>query len=239
MIKIVLIGNDERNYAVVKRIISELDFLYKNELSFIHFSSVNKNLKDEISKNDYKKIYLINIDFTNKNARYDLVKYIRQNDWYSEIILLRNNDAILDCEWQNIHNIFDIIEVNKNYDNLIKDDLRLILGHNCYGHSFNYKNRDINLNIYFEKILYIYRDTGQRKVVVVTDNNLYTLNTDLKSTMKLLDERFKQVHRACVVNAMRTEKFDWSNNSFTLDNGDEINMLSKHYRNNVSDFLNF
>lgn len=237
MIKIILIGNDEKNYAVVKRTISELDFLYNDELKLIRFSRVCQTLKDEVLSTDHKKIYIINVKLVNQTRRFNVVKFIRENDWNSEIILLKDKDAILDKTWQGINKIFDIIDISNKDETILKNDLSLIFKHNCDSKTFNYKNRDVNLNIYFEKILYIYRDTGERKVVVVTDNNIYTLNMGLKDAFYLLDKRFKQVHRACVVNTMRTEKFDWSKNSFTLDNGEEVNLLSKNYRSNISDTI--
>lgn len=237
--KIVLIGNDERHYAVVRKVVSELDFLYDDELKLVHFNKLSCELKEEIRKCDDKKVYIININLVNKLSSFNLTEYIRKYDWNSEIIILKDNDAILENCWNSIRRVFDIIDCNNNYESLMKDDIKLICSHSCKEKKFSFKNRDIHLNIYFEKILYIYRDTGERKVMIVTDNNVYNLNIGLKDTFYLLDKRFRQVHRACVVNTMRTEKFDWSNNSFTLDNGEEVNMLSKHYKDNVSDVVRF
>lgn len=233
MTKIILIGSERSNYAVVKRVVGELDFLYNDNLELKYYGKICSELKEEVLCNDDKKIYIINVDLVN----HTLVKFIRDNDWHSEIILLKGENAMLEKEWQNIHNIFSVIDSKNLSDCVLKDNLNLIFKHCCQLNSFKFKNRDVNLNIYFENILYIYRDTGERKVVIVTDNNIYTLNMGLKDTIFMLDKRFKQVHRACVVNTMRTEKYDWSKNSFTLDTGDEVNLLSKNYRSNISDTI--
>lgn len=233
MTKVILIGSDKRSYAVVKKVVGELDFLYNDDLELKHYGNFSDDLKTEILCNDCKKIYIINANL----IKYSLAKFIRENDWHSEIILLKGENALLEKEWQNIHNIFSIIDEKDLYNSVLKDNLNLIFKHCCQPNSFRFKNRDINLSIYFENILYIYRDTGERKVVIVTDNNIYTLNMGLKDTIFRLDKRFKQVHRACVVNTMRAEKFDWSKNSFILDTGDEVNLLSKNYRENISDTI--
>lgn len=237
MTKIILIGSEDKSYAVVKNVVSELSFRYDDDLNLLKYEKITDSLKQEILKNDSKKIYIVNTKLLNSSK--DILKFIRENDWHSDIILINGQEAVLSESWEGIHNIFDVIGSKDDLDDSLKKDLNLIFKHNCYDKTFNYRNRDMNLNIYFEKILYIYRDTEERKVVVVTDNNLYTINMDLKDTFYLLDNRFRQVHRACVVNTTRTEKFDWSNNSFILDNGEEINMLSKHYKDNISDCLKF
>ena len=51
--------------------------------------------------------------------------------------------------------------------------------------------------------------------------------------LELLDERFKQCHRSCIVNVDRVQKFNWNNNSFLLDNKEEILMLSKKFKKEV------
>ena len=238
MIKIIFIGSEERNYAVIKGVLSELSFLYEGTLELKKYFKMCLQLKEEILDADCKKIYIIEVNSNNYSKSFNLLKYLRQNDWNSEIILIKDGLVTFEKTWDGICKVFDVIESNLVKDR-IRKDLNLICTHTDSKKTFNFKNRDMNLSIYLEKILYIYRDTDSRKVVVVTDNNLYTINMGLKDVFFLLDKRFKQVHRACLANTMRVEKYDWSNNTFTLDNGKEINLLSKHYKDTLEDTMKF
>ena len=101
------------------------------------------------------------------------------------------------------------------------------------GNVFLYQNRKFSLRIYYDSILYIYRDTVERKSVIVTDNNNYSLGVSLNEMKDLLDSRFKKVHRACLLNICRVQKFNWAQNYFVLDNGTKIELLSKKYRYDI------
>lgn len=234
MIKILYIGSDEGSFRVVKKVVCELEFLYEESFLLEKYSCINSQVLKEVKNIDCRKIYIVDIERVAEKKYYQFVKYIREWDWNNEILLIRDGSFILEKRWQYLSNIFSIIDRGDGY-HVLREKLQLICRHKAYDKVFNFHNRDINLNIYFEKILYVYRDTGQRKIVIVTDNNIYTLNMGLKEAMQMLDERFKQVHRACFVNTMRTEKLDWNQNCFILDTGEKVEFLSKHYKDDFGE----
>lgn len=234
VIRVLLISNDEKNYAVTKRVISQLDFLYEGQLELVRYAKISSSLKEEICNLSCPKIYILNVKEINQVKLAKLASFIRKNDWHSEIILVKDNDFILSQNWNNIPKLFDVIT---DRGEELGKDIKLICNHIGSGKTFNFQNKKVNLNIYLENILYIYRDTKTRKIVVITDNNVFNLNMDLKDALLLLDNRFRQVHKSCILNVTRTEKYDWTNSSFILDNGNEVNMLSKHYKNNIDDLF--
>ena len=221
MIKIILIDNDERNYLTLKKIICKLDFLYSKNLVINWYKSNDKDLEKIIVDNEYKKIYLINVCF-------NIASFIRNNDYRSELILLGRKYN----KW--VKNIFDFIPNVYENSKRILLDIKEILDNYYIGNMFIYKNSKYCLRIYYENILYIYRDTYERKVVIITDKNDYHLRTSLSEIKKLLDKRFIQVHRACFINIYRTEKFNWVDNYFILDNGKKIDLLSKKYYDKIA-----
>ena len=222
MIKILLVDNDENNYLTLKEIISKLDFLYSNNLIVQWFKSCTKELIDIINEDAIKKIYLINNDYeVNQN---NLANLIRTNDYRSELILLGKNNN----KW--INNIFDFLPNIYEYPKKIWNDLKQILDNYYIGNFFSYTNSKMSLNIYCDSILYIYRDTVGRKTVIVTNHKEYSLNISLNEVKKLLDSRFKQVHRACLLNICRVHEYNWAKSYFILDNGNRVDLLSKKYR---------
>ena len=230
MLKIVLISSDENHYMAVRRVVSEINFQYNYDIEFIRFGRICSALKKEICNLNCKKIYVLNVTKSNEYLICELSKFIRNTDWNSEIILVKSQDFVLAENWLNVHKLFDVVSAKK--DSLSKD-IKVICNHNLPDGKFNYSNRNINLNIYYNNILYIYRDTKTRKLIIITENGLYNINIGLKDILKLLDDRFIQVHQSCIANTYRVEKFDWAHNKFILDNGKIVKMLSKRYRCNV------
>lgn len=225
MIKIILVDNDERNYLTLKSIIGKLDFLYTKNLVIKWYKTYNCELNDTINDCGIKKIYLINNRYQLKED--NLANYIRNIDYHSELILLGKKYR----SW--IKNIFDFIPNIYEYPKKILLDLKQILDNYYIGKMFKYKNRKYSLSIYYENILYIYRDTCTRKAVIVTDNNEFYLGIPLNEIKILLDNRFCQVHRACFLNICRVQEYNWANNYFILDNGNKIDLLSKKYRYDI------
>lgn len=221
MIEIILVDNDERNYLTLKKIISKLDFLYSQKLIVRWYKTYSKELDNIINNIERKKIYLINIC-------YNLANHIRNKDYRSELILLGKTYK----KW--VKNIFDFIPNIYSYPKQILMDIKEILDNYYIGNMFLYQNSKYSLRIYYDSILYIYHDTTERKTVIVTDKNTYYLRKSLNDISNLLDNRFKKVHRACLLNICRVQKFNWAQNYFVLDNGLNVNLLSKKYRNNIT-----
>ena len=170
MIKIILIDNDERNYLTLKNIIVKLDFLYSKNLIIKWYTKYSEELDNTINEQETKKIYFINNNLAN---------HIRTSDYRSELILLGNTYK----KW--INNIFDFLPNIYEYPKKILLDLKQILDNFYIGNMFQYKNRKFSLNIYYDNILFIYRDTSERKVVIVTDNNKYNLCMSLNEVKDL------------------------------------------------------
>jgi len=117
----------------------------------------------------------------------------------------------------------------------LEEDLTVISKRNFDKEKFVYENNKISLQIYLKDILYIYRDTVERKLVIITSNNKYLVNLTIKEMLDKLDYRFKQVHRACIVNSERVRMFAWQNGYFELETGENIYMLSKSFRKGAKD----
>ena len=55
----------------------------------------------------------------------------------------------------------------------------------------------------------------------------------VKDILELLDDRFKMVHRSCIVNTDKVSTYDWCNSKIILKNGTEVNYLSKKYKKGI------
>lgn len=98
---------------------------------------------------------------------------------------------------------------------------------------FTYKGRNIDLQLYLNSIKYIYRDKGERKVVIVTDKSSFSINLGVKEMLDQLDDRFKMIHRSCIVNTDKVSIYDWNNSKVIMSDGSEVSYLSKKYKKEV------
>ena len=228
-----MVDDDKDNLTTVKDIIRKVTFNIDEEIKIDSYSKYDCNLNKEINNVSERKIYILDIELDGNKSGIQIAEMIRSCDWESQIIFMTNHDKMFETVYRKIYEVFDFIEKFHDFEERLTNDLKLILSKNYDNKMFVYKSRNIDLKIYFKNILYIYRDKEERKVVVVTDNNRFTVSLGVQDIMKYLDNSFAVVHRACIVNKRRVQKYNWSEKYFVLDNGDKIDMLSKKYKKDV------
>lgn len=79
-------------------------------------------------------------------------------------------------------------------------------------------------------ILYIARETVERKSVIVTDYNEFRSIKSLVELSEMLGEPFVESHRACLVNMDRVRIIDKRNRTITFDNGMTTNLVSPNFK---------
>jgi len=235
MIKYVVIDDENKDLELVEKVINKVLFKTENEYEIYKFNKYNTELEKLINDNSEPKIYIIDIELDNKKSGLDIARKIRENDWDSEIIIITNHDRMFETVYKTIYKVFNFIEKFDNMQARLEEDLTVISKRNFDKEKFVYENNKISLQIYLKDILYIYRDTVERKLVIITTNNKYLVNLTIKEMLDKLDYRFKQVHRACIVNSERVRMFAWQNGYFELETGENIYMLSKSFRKGAKD----
>lgn len=233
MIKFVIVEDDENSLKEIKKIIDKEKYKIDSEVKTYEFKGYNKQLASLISNPDEKTIYILDIELENSKSGIEIASMIRRNDWDSEIIFITNHDKMFETVHRNVYDVFDFIEKYHDLDKRLAKDIKLIINMNPDKSMFTYNGRNINLQVYLRSINYIYRDKEDRKVVIVTDNASYSVGLGVKEILNLLDGRFQLVHRSCIVNTEKVAVYDWNNSKIVLNNGKEVNYLSKKYKKGV------
>lgn len=226
MVKFIIVDDDEKEIDRVKSLIYEV----VSDAKILSFSKIASALKAEIQNADEHKIYVLDIELANKVSGITIAKLIREVDWESEIIFITNHDKMFESTHRSIYEVFDFIEKFHDFDKRFKKDIKEILKRNFDNKMFKYDANNVELNIYYRNILYIYRDTEERKLVIVTPNNKYKVSMPIKDMLSLLDDRFVQCHRSCIVNKNRVEVKNYKEGYFILDTGEKVYLLSKMNR---------
>ncbi len=230
MLTYVLVDDSEDIRKRVRSIVNDVMFKTETEYEIYEFSEFSKELEG-IIKSKAPKIYILDIELKNGSSGLDIGKYVRMYDWDSELIYLTSHDKMFEKVFRNVYKVFDFIEKFDAMDKRLKNDLKKIVSREWDKKKFAYSNRRVNFEIYFDEINYIYRDTIERKVVIKTCNgNAFFINKNMNEILDCLDERFRQVHRSCIVNTDKVNLYNWAKGYFILENNDKINLLSKKYR---------
>ena len=233
MIKFVLVDDDKDYLSEVKEIVRKVTFNSDEEISIVSFTKYDSKLEKEINNISERKIYILDIELEGNKSGIQIAELIRLYDWESQIIFMTNHDKMFETVYRNVYEVFDFIEKFHDFSARLTNDLKIIINKNYDNKMFVYKSRNIDLKIYLKNILYVYRDKEERKVVIVTDNNKFTVALGIQDIMQSLNDSFILVHRACIVNKKRVQKYNWSEKYFVLDNGDRVDMLSKKYKKDV------
>lgn len=233
MIKIVIVEDEVAQQEKVKSVISKFLFKTEEEIKIEYYSKYNKSLEKEINDTTTRKIYIMDIELEGNLSGIQIAKRIRKDDWDSEIIFTTSHDKMFETVYRNIYQVFDFIEKYHDMKERLEHDLKVIFKKKFDNKMFSYSTKFIDIKVFYRSILYIYREKDERKLVIVTDNNIFKINMKLIDVFNHLDDRFKQCHRSCIINTQRVNKYEWNEGIFILDTGEEIDMLSKKYKKEV------
>ena len=236
MIKIIVVEDEKETQMSIKKILRSLDFLKEEEIKIEYFTKYSNALKDVILDKEERKIYILDIELDSKVSGIDIARFIRDNDWDSEIIFITNHDKMFETAYRSVYEVFDFIEKFHDLESKLKKDLKAIFKRNFDNKMFKFESRNLNLQIFYRSITYLYRDTEERKLIINTDKTSYAIYMNVQDSLKHLDNRFLMVHRACVVNMDRVEEFNWSKGYFVLDNGVKVHLLSRKYKKEVEEY---
>lgn len=233
MIRFVIVEDDEENLSIIKRIIDKEKYKAKQEIKTYEFAGYSKELQNIINNVTEKTVYILDIELKDSKSGIEIASLIRNDDWDSEIIFITNHDRMFETVHRSVFEVFDFIEKYLDLEKRLTKDIKLILEKNKDKTVFSYKGRNVDLQLYFNSIEYIYRDKEDRKAIIVTDEANYSINMGLKEILSMLDSRFKFVHRSCIINKEKVSVYDWNNNKIKMLSGKEVPYLSKKYKKEV------
>lgn len=230
MLTYVLVDDSERIRKLVKEIINKIMFQKDIDYVIREFDGLNDELKTIIADKT-PKIYILDIEFRTAISGLDIGKYIRSYDWDSELIYLTGHDKMFEKVFRSVYKVFDFIEKFDSMDKRLGADIRKIISKNWDKRKLTFANNRVNFQIYLDEINYIYRDTVERKLAIKTSGgNTFLIAKNFNDILTFLDERFRQVHRSCIVNTDKVHLYNWAQGYFILDNMERVDMLSKKFR---------
>lgn len=229
MINYVICSGSRDGLKKYKRIVDNLMMQFDIEYKCSLFINFDEKFNKAASQDDDYKVYLIDISLKNSFGL-DTVKMIREelDDWTSMILIISSNN---DLKYEALSNrllILDFISKIDNYDDIIKDDLRVVIKHynnreKCLRYEYNHVLKQIE----FRHIVYIEKEPDSKRCRIKTNYGVQTINRTLNNTLKLLDLRFIKTSRSMIVNVDQIEEYNIAENKISFRNGEYSYQISR------------
>ena len=175
------------------------------------------------------KIYLLDIETPSKSG-IDVAREIRKKDIDSVIIFLTAHEELGNIILKDELMFLSFVNKFDDFENRLNRSLEKSLKLLNQKNTIRFADRNITYTINVDDILYITKDSFERKTIIKTDYTEFKVNKTLTEISNLLDERFIQTHRACFVNKNRKVKIDKSKKLIEFDNGETTDLLSDKYK---------
>lgn len=210
------------------------DFFKKRKLEYkLHlYEDYNENFYNIIKSTLPFKIYLLDIE-TPSRSGIDIAREIRKHDVESIVIFLTAHEELGNVVLKNDLMFLSFINKFDNFDKRLPLSLTKSLKLLKKKRILKLIDKNISYTIDIDSILYITKDSFERKTIIKTDYNEIRVSKTLSEVIKELDNRFVQTHRACYINNDRKIKVDLKNRKITLDTGDIVDLLSDKYKKGV------
>ena len=236
MVNFILCEDEKSNRNEIVEFLSK--FMMHNEMPYkTHiFSDYDDNFIQIIKEKLPAKIYILDIE-TPTRSGIDIARLIRSCDDESIIIFLTGHEELGMTILKDEIMCLSLINKFDDYENRLTKVLNKSLSMISDKKTLKFKEKSIDYIIPFNNILYVTRDSVERKCIIKTDTGDVKTYKSFAEIIDKLDSRFIQTHRACVINKDRTIKVNYSKKIILFDNGIKSDLLSLKYRKELKKYV--
>ena len=218
-----VICDDEKRYRTIERKI--IDKLLINNDSYYHVTEFEKFDNDfkKLVKTGKSKIYILDIEMKEGLSGLDIAREIRKKDWESVIILVTSHNELG----------FEADNCEASLEKAIKRAISQVNNKK----TLTFSSDGISYIIHLDDIIYIMKDTVDRKCIIKTVYNEIAVNKTINYILGILDDRFYLTHRSCIVNTEKISKIDWKENVIYFETGDFIDVIAREKRKGLKEYV--
>lgn len=219
-------------------VICEDDITYQNYIKDIlikHIEETNSNavlalvtdnsddVVNYIKDSSEVTLYYLDIRLNSQMNGIELAAYIREKDFYSNIIFITNYPEFMQTTYDYRVEALDYIIKDNSEDmkNKIFSGFELTEKRQSKGYRecLNIENKQQNFSIPYDCIYYIESIKSSHKLSLYYDNGMITFYCLLKDLNKKLDDRFVRCHKSVIVNKDKIFSIDKKNHTITMQGG--------------------
>lgn len=183
------------------------------------------------------KIYILDIEIPRGKSGIDVAKIIRARDWNSLIIMVTSHAELGYEALKAQIMLLDFICKFSDFENSLKLVIQKALNKIDNKKILTFNSNNTLFRIFMDDILYVYKDTVDRKCVIKTTFSEFSVNITLNEMLNKLDDRFYMCHRSCTINTERIKYIDWKIPAVVFDTDDRCLMVSRDKKKGLKDYV--
>ena len=232
ILNIILCDDNNKDMHNISVLIKNIMKKIKTEFKIYEFDDYSSKFDDIVNNKLPFKIYLLDIETPSKSG-IDVARQIRKKDVDSVIIFLTAHEELGSVVLKNDLMFLSFINKFDDLDSRLETSLKKAIELLHKRNVIKISDRNITYTININDILYVTKESFERKTIIQTAYAEYKIGMPLKKVVELLDDRFIQTHRACYINLDRKTIVDKVNRIITFDNGMTTNLLSEKFKKEV------
>ena len=224
-----IICDDVKQYReMVEHIVAS--YMMKNKLEYkTHiFEDYNSDFIKIVESKIPFKVYILDIETPTKSG-IDIARIIRNKDVDSVLIFLTGHQELGHIVMKNDFLFLSYINKFDDCENRLIKSLDKALQMFKIRSVIRFKDNGVVYTIPQDDILYITRDSVERKCVIITDYNEFKVGKNLAELEELLNDNFIKTHRACLMNTKRIMSFSKTQKEVVFDNGMTSDLISTRF----------
>lgn len=229
MLEFIICDDDKDFLLKVENLVNKVMLKKDIDYKIFKFNDFDKKFMDKMNKKEHPRIYILDIELPSSSG-ITIGRQIRRNDLESQIIFLTGHEELGNILLRKDVNFFAFINKFEDFESRLKRNIDLSLATLNKKKFLEIKDKKAYYRLSLDSILYITRDSVERKTIIYTDNNKHVINKPLKEIEQDLDDRFLKTHRACIINKNRLAEINYKEKEIIFDNGTKIDYLSKKYK---------
>lgn len=235
MIEFIICDDNKTFLAKVENVVNKIMLKKDFEYSIKKFYDYDKNFLKCLTGKEHQRIYVLDIE-TPSRSGINIGKLIRKDDYESPIIFLTGHEELGNLLLRKDINFMSFINKFEGFESRLKKGVETSLNFLGKKRFLEIKDKKICYRFSLQNILYITRDSVERKTVIYTDNGIHSINKSLTEITEMLDDRFIQTHRSCYINKDRAVEINYRKKQVVFDTGAVIDMVSSNYK--LEDYVN-
>lgn len=235
MVDFIVCDDCKETVATVVEVINKCMMNNNIQYKTHKFYDYNDNFIKIMNEPLNHKIYILDIA-TPSGSGIDIARDIREKDKTSVLIFLTGHDELGSIILKICLNILTFVSKFDGYELKLKEAIQEGLKLAYSRNSVSFLEHGTKYNIPVNNILYITRDTIERKTIIVTEATEYKVYIPIEKLNKLANGYFFKTHKSCLVNMNRVDKIDGNRNMIYFDNGTKIDLLSNKYKKDVLNY---
>lgn len=229
VVNIIICDDNKKDLLKVEKIVDNYMMSHEEDYKKYLFNDYNRDFNDITVKKLSSKIYIMDIQ-TPSGSGIDTAREIRKKDIDSIIIFLTGHEELGNIVLKNDLMFLSFINKFDNCENRLFDSLDKAFQIMNKKQVLRFNDRNTVYTIRLNEIVYITKESFERKTIIKTDYTEFKINISLMELKEMLDERFIQTHRSCIVNKNRIASIDKQSRIITFDTGETIDLISDRYR---------